>query len=214
MKIIECFGPPGAGKTSIVKAYIKDSNIKSLEDLSKDFRAMGIGRKLLFTLGVCVKDLKAIFFVTRFLFTHKLFQASQIKRLYQLPFYRAYIRKFSQTYDLFLDEWIIQKVWAIYVKDEVPPQESLSEIFSFMYKGMNVDFIYFDLDESTAVKRLTERQRTKDRFRNFGEKKAQAILKEHKKTFQKILTILADKNKKVITINAENTLDENINIWG
>lgn len=166
--VIELFGQPGAGKSTLVRAAAPGSELQTTAQLGAAWRrqssfdkGMLAGRAILG--GSCLA--RAITLARE----ARLFRADSLSRLLRLVIKSRWVR--SQTGTLLLEEGHLQEIWSIFYSAgrTQPEPHQLAPLIACLYRGLDAHIYFLDADPDLAFDRIRGRAHGKSRLDRLAE---------------------------------------------
>lgn len=214
-QIIELFGVPACGKSSITECIITNSllkNVGSKVDMYDDFKKARYLKKILsFSLSSFVAGVRFMDFFPR---------NESRKVLHKSIFLNAawcrnYQKKYGRFNTIISDHGIIQD-FVTWERGESFNNNPIFEkrVLDYLKNERDVFFVFCDIDTNRALERLSTRGRSKGRLDEMlSNDRGHLIheLTEEKNRFWELYKILKSNNFKVDIINTSYTIEENVN---
>ncbi|MHA1539443.1 MAG: hypothetical protein ACTSXQ_03095 [Alphaproteobacteria bacterium] len=208
-KIIECFGLPGAGKSTIVNALL--DNKQSALFVVPPFHKKSVLFKLSFLLKTTLAELPFLIRATYWLCRMKCCQPKQIKRLLESTLSVRYTLCFKQDKTpIIFDQWILQNIWSIFVSGGKPRTRYIHKILQHLYKDIDLKVLLFKGDISLAQKRILERTHGKSRFDGLTDEETYNKLKKNEENFKEITASLENLGFDIINLDIQNSIENNV----
>ena len=166
--VVELFGQPGSGKTTLAYSVATGSKFVSRSSLgtawqrqSKLVKAVYFARTLL--------DVRCLAHAAKFVIAAPLVRRNSLSRLFRLLIKSHWIR--SQTGPLLLSEGHLQELWSILYSagKRQPEPRQLAPLIRSIFRGVDVHIVYLDLDPQSAFDRIRGRQNGKSRLDRLAE---------------------------------------------
>lgn len=163
LTLVELFGLPGAGKTTMVAAYAKHAFVTTRHDLSAQWVRSSILRRLAY-LSSAIMNVEALRTALHFALSARLSSWESAYRLVRLVGKTSWLR--SRSGVVLLDQGFLQEIWSILVasKSASANPALLSELIRSLYRGMNATIVAIDVNCDTASARVWSRARGGSRF--------------------------------------------------
>lgn len=212
-QIIELFGVPACGKSSMTEYIISNSLLDKVGgkvDMYKDFDKAGNLKKLLSF------NITSFFAGLHFL---RLFPMNEKRKsMHKSTFLntawcRNYQRKYGQYKTILSDHGIIQDFvsWERGDSFNHNPEFELA-VRNYLRQEHDVIFVFCDINPAKAFERLSNRGRLKGRLDEMlieGDKDIIKEIKKERNRFLYLYNILKEYNFKVATIDTSNTIENN-----
>lgn len=211
-RVIEIFGLPGSGKSTINLALcnkLKNENIKCEEfsTLYNKYQYNNI-KKIYLTIYSLIKSPLLCFR----LFKYKKFNFKSIGLiLYTLRLFNfqktRYFKIRSNDYDIIIsDQYLLQQIASIQLDDRGNINYNIVDLLiSYMHNQINT-FIFVECDKTLSFARIRQRNNQKTRFDFWDD----ATAKINLKNMDEIFDYEKSKIKDYITINANSSTISNI----
>jgi hypothetical protein len=152
LTLVELFGAPGAGKTTLATAATVRTQVMTRHQLSELWRRQSLASRI----GHVVRafaDLARLSAATR-LATGCRLDRSNLARLARLIAKANWLGSRSSV--VLLDQGFLQDLWSIlYNSDrEEPRAELLSPFIRSMYRGIDTRIVYIDVEPQTSASRI------------------------------------------------------------
>lgn len=161
--IVEMFGMPGSGKTTLTHAVSEFVPGNTNSDLSRAWANQAPGRRLLY-IARGLLDLPAVAAAAELALRARILNGEGLFRLLRLVAKTHWIR--SQEAPLFLDQGFLQDLWSIlYCAGRMDPDPALLvRLIRRLYRGADAGIIHLALDAQTAAVRIRGRTNGASRF--------------------------------------------------
>lgn len=156
VKVIELFGCPGAGKTTLARALVRDPGMLNQTDLSTNWRRTPAAQRL-WHIQRSLTDRSSTLAAARFAVASGLTNGDSLRRLSRLVARTAWIR--SQSRPLLLDQGYLQEIWSILYSARrlEPNMKQLSMLLGSIYRGLSAKIIFIDVHPDLAADRVARR---------------------------------------------------------
>lgn len=166
--LVELFGQPGAGKTTLARAAAAGSDLRSTADLGAAWRRFPAIRKAMFLArstfdGVCLAH------AVRLAIGAPLLRPNSLSRLARLLVKSHWIR--SQRGRLLLEEGFLQDLWSIFYSAGrmEPDPRLLAPLVRCLYRGANAQIVLLQVDPQIAFHRIRGRAQGNSRLDRLSE---------------------------------------------
>lgn len=161
--MIEFFGLPGAGKTSIAAPAGRTYNLRTRGDLRAEWSRRSLLRKCKYLLGTLSEPRcgRAAWDLT---LKARLITPDSLRRIALIVAKYRWIK--AQDGSLLLDEGFLQSLWsALYSSAAFDvPSSTLQPIISCLYESAATHIIFLDVPASVAAARVSDRRHGRSRF--------------------------------------------------
>jgi thymidylate kinase len=215
--IIEFYGLPGSGKTSVSlslkKILMKNKNdVESFEDIFQKYRKKKLFAKLFFFLKLLIVRFKFVIniIVYSFYYGISLDIAKRVKiaLLHEYLIY-LYCRK-NQNAIIILEEGFIQNILSFAYSNSLIVNKRLYRLIEIIKKNYkNLYFIYCEIDTFSAIERISKRNNNNKRF-NPNNKPNLKLRLDIRKTSEKEINKIIDKQI-LCSLNMNETIEQNAN---
>lgn len=214
-QIIELFGVPACGKSSVSEYIISNSLLKncgSKVDMYNDFKKAGFLKKFLsFSISSFIAGMRFLSIFTK---------NENRKVLHKSIFLNAawcrnYQRKYGRYSSIISDHGIIQDfvTWERGENFENNPTFK-KRILKYLQNERDVIFVFCDIDPNIAFDRLSNRGRSKGRLDEMLRNDSVQLmyeLEQEKNRFMDLYKILKSNNFKLAIIDTSYTVEQNVN---
>lgn len=163
LKLIELYALPGAGKSSVVGAFVQRSPVTTRKDMSRAWRKLPRFRRFAYIArAAAYRGQWSV--ATRFAIAARLVTVESQFRLLRLVAKSAWIRSRSGT--VLLDQGFLQDIWSILLSNRssrVRPA-LVSPLLHALYDGMDTTIVLLEVDCATAAARVAGRTGGDSRF--------------------------------------------------
>ena len=176
--VVELFGQPGAGKTTLAYAAMAGSEFFSRSSLGaawerqpKLVKATFVARALL--------DVPCLAHAAKFVIGARLFRSNSLARLFRLLIKSHWIR--SQPGPLLLSEGHLQDLWSILYSSgrNEPDARQLAPLTRRLFRGLDAQIVYLELDPQSAFERIRARQGGKSRLDRLAQEELREQISAH-----------------------------------
>ena len=161
--LVELFGQPGAGKTTLVRAAAAGSGLRGRASLGAAWKQRSsLDKAAFFTRAIlspaCL--VRAI----RLAIGARLFHRDSLSRLARLVIKCHWVR--SQTGLLLMEEGHLQDLWSVfYSAGKLEPEPRLlTPLIRCLYRDVEVQIVFLEVDRQSAFDRIRARRHGKSRF--------------------------------------------------
>ncbi|MDP9423675.1 MAG: hypothetical protein M3Q19_12745 [Pseudomonadota bacterium] len=166
--LVELFGQPGAGKTSLVRAAAAGSELRGRASLGAAWKQQSnIGKAAYFARAIL--DPACLVHAIKLAIGARLFHRDSLSRLARLVIKSHWVR--SQTGLLLMEEGHLQDLWSIfYSAGELEPEPRLlAPLIGCLYRDVDVQLVFLEVDPQSAFDRIRARAHGKSRFDQLAE---------------------------------------------
>lgn len=161
--VVELFGQPGAGKTTLAYSAVAGSESISRSSLGAAWKRQSKLVKAIF-LARTLLDIPSLAHAMKFAIVARLFRGDSLSRLFRLLIKRHWIH--SQSGPLLLSEGHLQDLWSILYSAGIrePDPRQLAPVIGSLFRGVDVQIVYLELDPQSAFDRIRARTHGKSRL--------------------------------------------------
>lgn len=161
--VVELFGQPGAGKTTLAYSAVTGSESVTRSGLGEAWKRQSRFVKTKF-LARTLLDIPSLAHAVKFVMVARLFQADSLSRLFRLLIKSHWVR--WQRGPLLLSEGHLQDLWSILYSAGItePDPRQLAPIIGSLFRGVDVDIVYLEIDPQNAFDRIRARQDGRSRL--------------------------------------------------
>lgn len=166
--LIELFGHPGAGKSTLARAALADSDRRATASLGAAWKKQSSLAKGLL-VGRAILDGACLGSAMRLATSGRLFRGDSLPRLVRLVIKSHWIR--SQKEPLLLEEGHLQELWSVlYSAGRLDPDpQLLAPLIRCLYRGVDAQLVFLDVDPESAFQRIRTRKHGKSRLDRLAE---------------------------------------------
>lgn len=158
--LIECFGLPGCGKTTMAETLAPELGYWTTRDVREHWHGrVSVAGKVGFVCAVLTQ-----WRVWRVLlwsaFTLKAWRSPDaLYRLATLPFLAARLRRTLRTHPVMADQLLAQECWSALLSagNRAPDVRGLADLMRALYAGVPTRLVVFDIGPSEAAARVAGR---------------------------------------------------------
>jgi hypothetical protein len=158
--LIECFGLPGCGKTTMAETLAPELGYWTTRDVREYWHGrVSVAGKIGFVCAVLTQ-----WRIWRVLlwsgFTLKAWRSPDaLYRLATLPFLAARLRRTLTTHGVMADQLLVQECWSVLLSagNRAPDINDLADLMRALYAGLPTRLVFFDTGPSEAAIRLAGR---------------------------------------------------------
>ena len=205
-RLIELFSVPGAGKSTLVHALSYQSTLQTRESLSAAWEVLPRSSKAV-RVAAALLDPRVSATAIATAFSQRLSSRESLVRLAKLVAKSRWLA--SQRGQFILDQGLLQDLWSIhYASGRFDPDpKALSPLLRRLYRGVDAQILFIDVDQQTAAKRIRSRSRGDSRLDGLPEAQVKASLANGARVPQAILEAARDAALPVTVIDGEAPLD-------
>jgi len=216
-KIIEFYGLPGTGKTSVADVLIDDMRLKGLKVKGRqDYEVWIKGLSFYVNVFMIIKTLFTILFninlLLNYMLTTKSVESLNIK-LFFFIFYKAFsLKAFKKKFKddiILLDQFLMQDIWSLFVFSSSYKEEVIKAIVSCCSQTDCIFF--FSLSSEINAKRLSQRSGGTSRFDSNSYKDALASLLANKLYTEEVYSYSLKGSKKYI-VDSSLSIKKNVDV--
>jgi hypothetical protein len=154
--IIEMFGLPGAGKTTLATAVIEDGPQLTRRDLTAAWNRLSLRQRTAFLLRA-LGNARCLGCAARFALRSRLTSFDSLARLLRLVAKTSWMR--SHHGEMLLDQSFLQEIWSICISAgrSDPDPVALAQFISCLYAGLPTQIVFLEADAAIASLRLSGR---------------------------------------------------------
>ncbi len=167
-EIIELFGLPGAGKTTITQGLFGTAGRHSRSEISSVWRK----KSLIYRGALIVRtlfDLKWMACIVELVVRTPVRNRESLGRLARLTGTKLWLR--SHNGEIVLDQGTLQSLWSIFYIESISelPNSTLVRLLRSFYDGLTVTIVSIDVPPETAAVRIHSRQSGSSRLDHLPE---------------------------------------------
>lgn len=207
--MVELFGPPGAGKTTLAQSAAAGSESITRASLGTAWKRQSRLVKGMF-LARTLLDVTSLAQAMKFVTGARLTRGDSLSRLFRLLIKRHWIR--SQNGPLFLSEGHLQDLWSILYSAGItePDPRQLAPMIGSLYRGVDVQIVYLELDPQSASARIRARQNGKSRLDRLAHSELLEQLIAHEQLPHRIAEAARMAGLRVERLDASRPIETNV----
>ena len=204
--LIELFGQPGAGKTTLVRAAAMDAKTKA--DLTAAWTRLPALKKA-HLFGRAALGGTCLIAATRLAIGARLTRGDSLLRLARLVIKSHWVR--AQKEPLLLEEGHLQDLWSIFYSAgrTEPNPRLLSPLIRCLYRGVETQIAFLDTDPQSAFDRIRGRSHGKSRLDRLSDTDLQARLAATAQLPHRIVEAARSAGLMVETLDASQPIQAN-----
>jgi hypothetical protein len=199
VSIVEMFGLPGSGKSTLVRKLASEFDFQTRKDLSREWASLTTRAKTYFIIR-SMADLRTVIAVLAFVVTLRSPSLTALKRLARLIVKVHWIRSHKGT--LLLDQGALQAIWSILYGAETLSMRAVQRLVAAIYRGTNPLIVYVDAAPEIAASRIANRRDGRSRLDGLPEPAACLKLQGMEWSVRVILDAVAAEEISVIQADA------------
>lgn len=166
--LLELFGPPGAGKTTLASALIRRTGCGGRLRPSEDWKQLPVVARLRFLAAVAC-DLGMTGVAVGTALRLRLWSPESLLRLVRIVLKSAWLRRMPRR--AVLDQSLLQDIWSVLWSSGrfEPDPRALAPLMRRAYRGMAVRVVYLDLGSDEAAHRIAGRSKGHSRLDGLDE---------------------------------------------
>lgn len=155
-RIVEMFGVPGVGKTTLSSAVLQVENQLARRELTAAWSRLSLQHQGAFLLRALL-NFRCLASAARFALHTRLTSLDSLMRLVRLTAKTHWMRSHSSA--MLLDQSYLQEIWSICFSAgrNDPDRESLVRLIRNLYAGLEARIVFVDADAGTASQRISGR---------------------------------------------------------
>ena len=215
--VLEFFGLPGAGKTTVLNCLqhqLKNKNIRFVSN--EDIHVWLVSKSLMFKIRLLIKYLAyslSVYaqFIAEAGFRH-FFKPPFLRRTTDFISSSLYLKEYlsRHKYDIcLLDQWGLQFIWSAWIGLKQPEKRFLICAIKKMQQKYPRTYVYYETSAQIAADRITQRTHGNSRFENLNTATVKKMMTSGQKLFNNILEAAEKANTDILILNAQNTPEEN-----
>lgn len=217
--LLEFNGIPGSGKTTLSNrmiANMKDMNytIESYHRVIKKPTRKNLRHLTRYLFSIKPSSFKLGYFVVMYLFTNKIFNQENWRRVISLIIlFDLYQKKSLENNDevIVVDQGIIQQMISMLYKSELIDDKYVKKIIKYTKKkDLGVCIINVDTDVKESFDRLSQRKGNISRIQTLSNEMAINTLNTQQNNLCKIRKIINEIDLESIDINTKESIDKNV----
>lgn len=204
--LVELFGQPGAGKTTLVRAAA--SHAKTKAGLTAAWMRLPALKKV-HLFGQAALDGACMTAATRLAIGARLNRGDSLFRLIRLVIKSHWVR--AQKEPLLLEEGHLQDLWSIFYSAgrTEPDPRLLAPLIRCLYRGVEAQIALLDTDPQSAFDRIRGRPHGKSRLDRLSDAELQARLAATAQLPHRIVDAARLAGVKVQTLDASQPIEAN-----
>lgn len=163
LAVIEMFGMPGVGKTTLVTAVIREECHVARRKLTAAWNRLPLRKRGAFLMRAFT-DARCLGAAARFALRTRLTSRDSLVRLVRLVAKTEWMR--SQRGDLLLDESFLQEIWSICIsagRSDVD-RLALTPFIRCLYAGLPTQVVFVEAEAAVASERINGRTHGRSRL--------------------------------------------------
>ncbi|RZV33660.1 MAG: hypothetical protein EX262_06510, partial [Sphingomonadaceae bacterium] len=151
--MVELFGLPGAGKTTLTNRLVLPGEFRRREDLSRALRTQSVPQYVLLALRT-LADWRWLLALAILALKTPIWRRESLQRLVRIALQKTWMN--SQSGLVVLDQGPLQSLWSIFFTEGVsdPPMSALSRVLRHLYSGIDIAVFEIDVDPGLAARRV------------------------------------------------------------
>lgn len=168
LTVLELFALAGAGKSTVVEAFAKQTPVTTRKDLTAEWANRSALQRLAH-VGRAFGNRGLLTAAIRFAVGARLDTKESLFRLMRLVAKTQWLR--SRSGVLLLDQGFLQDVWSILLSSKAarPDPVLLSSLIRSLYEGIDMTIVVLEVDAETASARVSARTHGESRFDSMPE---------------------------------------------
>ena len=218
--IIECFGLPGAGKTTVineVKSYYKNIGVTAADrnNVANWLTQLPKTQKLFFVFRNPIWALKGFF---SWLFSRSAYYWNRPFLLHSFPdfinkplYLRRYLLKYKPAVCL-LEQWSIQHLWSAWVGHNQPTQGWINHQVHHLEKLNHSRYIFFQIAPQIAAERIHNRKKGQSRFDRMSKAVIEKQLVKEYELMNMILNAVKESKSDLLIVDASQPPEQSFSL--
>jgi hypothetical protein len=176
--VVELFGKPGAGKTTIAYAAAAGSDVVDRSALSDAWQRQSKGARAALVTRTLL-DLPCLVRAFKLVIEARLTHPDSLSRLFRLLVKSHWIR--SQPRPLLLSEGHLQDLWSILYSAgrKEPDARHLAPLIRSLFRGVDAQIVYLEIDPESAFDRISARVNGRSRLDRLTQEELRKQLYAH-----------------------------------
>lgn len=205
--LVELFGIPGAGKSTLVDAASERARVCTRQDLSASWRRRPLFERSTHLLRSYLQ-LPRSWRALRFAFHARIANYHSLRRLLRAVAKSDLMR--SQGGTVLLDQGLLQELWSIlYAQGRIEPDpELLSPLIRSLYSGIDARILFVDVDSATAARRIAGRSHGHSRLDGLADRETRDHLERTAELPRRIIEAARLAGLQVELVDGSAPLDE------
>lgn len=176
--VVELFGQPGAGKSTLARFVAEGSELPTRAALSVAWKRQPKLSKAAL-LARTLLDAPCLAAATKVALNGRLFSGDSLSRLVRLLIKSHWFR--SQSGPFLLEEGHLQDLWSILYSAgrREPDPRQLAPLIRCLYRGLDVQIVYLEVDPQSAFDRIRARTQGKSRLDRLSQEELRSELIGH-----------------------------------
>lgn len=214
--VLECFGLPGAGKTTVLNRVIsrlkeRGWTVSDTTDLTDKVSSYSTVKKVYVSVrNVAPAEIAS---VGRVLCSSRKVGREALKRATRLPIHEAYLRLFVNRFGgeaVCLDQWTVQAIWSTTVGVSKFVPQGLSDFLKHAIAKQPRLFLYFQIDVEEAAQRIVNRSDGKSRFDGLDPLDVVRRLRNEESRMKYLYTAVQDSGAEVFRLNGSDSVESKV----
>lgn len=155
-QVVELYGLPGAGKTTVTRGIGPDGGLITRDQVSAEWRALPVWRRLSY-VARAIGDIRWSCAVLSLARGTPLTQSESFGRLLRLMVTKPWLRSLDGI--VLFDQGLMQRLWSIFYTESIksPPHAALTRLLGEYYRGLSVRIVMIAVPPEIAAKRVHQR---------------------------------------------------------
>ena len=163
LTLVELFGLPGAGKTTVVQAFAQRATVTTRKDLTAEWANCSALQRLVH-VGRALGNFRLLTAAVRFAVGSRLNTRESQFRLLRLVAKTEWLK--SRSGVVLLDQGFLQDIWSIFLSSKTARANPalLRSLIGSLYERIDATIVVLEVNAETAAERVSTRPHGESRF--------------------------------------------------
>lgn len=203
--LIELFGAPGAGKTTLSKAVAAQTKVRTRHQLSDLWKQQSLATRAAYVVRGFIQP-DRIWPAAKFALRCRL-HGNSLAHLVRVIAKTEWLKSRNET--VLLDQGFLQNLWSsLYASNCMDAADVLTPLIRSIYEQMDVQIIFIEVHVETAASRIGERNYGRSRLDGLSEAERLRSLDQAAQLPQQIIDAASAAGLRIMRLDGSEPVDD------